>query len=116
MGCQMWKGVRIMQLEDLELMVKSAEKLKHILQDIEELNKRNEKKFIPASTNDRLLTIPDVAERLQTSKQNVYELLRKGFLPYLIIGDKKVRESALVKFMADCEGYNANGSELKKIS
>lgn len=105
-----------MQLEDLELMVKSAEKLKHILQDIEELNKRSEKQFIPVSTNDRLLTIVEVAERLQTSKNNVYELLRKGFLPYLIVGDRKVRESSFNKFIAESEGYDTNGEELKKIS
>ena len=105
-----------MQLEDLAQAVKNAERLMELIKDIEEMQKPTAEPFIPVSMEDRLLTVADVAKRLQTGEPNVRNLMKKGFLPYLIVGDKKIRESTLIKFMAENEGCNTNGEEIKKIS
>lgn len=104
-------------IEELDAILKKTEKIKNTLQDIETLTEGKEDKFIPTSIDDRLLTVEQVAERLNTGKSTVYNLLNKGYLPYLVIGSKKVRESTLVKFMADFEGYDlTTGEEIEKIS
>ena len=106
----------MLNIEELDGILERVEKIKNTIKDIDELTEGKEDKFIPASLNDRLLTVADVAERLKTSENQVRNLLNKGFLPYLIIGTQKIRESTLVKFLADYDGYNLNGEEIKKIS
>ena len=107
----------MISIEELDAILKKTEKIKNTLQDIETLTEGKEDKFIPTSIDDRLLTVEQVAERLNTGKHTVYNLLNKGYLPYLVIGNKKVRESTLVKFMADFEGYDlTTGEKIEKIS
>ena len=106
----------MLSIEELDGILERTEKIKNTIKDIEELTKDKEDKFIPASLEDKLLTVAEVAERLKTSEAQVRNLFKKGFLPYLVIGNQKVRESTLVKFLADCEGYDLNGEEIKKIS
>lgn len=106
----------MISIEELDGILERAEKIKNIMEDIEALTAGNEEKFIPASLDDRLLTVADVAERLKTSEASVRNLCKKGILPYLVIGNQKVRESTLVKFLADYEGFDLNGEEVRKIS
>lgn len=103
-------------IEELDEILERTEKIKNIIKDIETLTEGKENKFLPTSIKDRLLTVEEVAERLNTGKHTVYNLLNKGYLPYLVIGNKKVRESTLVKFMADFEGYDLTGEEIRKIN
>ena len=91
-----------MQLEDLEKAVKNAEKLINLLQDIDAMQKPEEQ-FIPVSMEDRLLKIKECAKRLATTEKTVREYVNNGQLPALKIGDLKVRESTLMKFMAEQE-------------
>lgn len=106
----------MISIEELDGILERTEKIKNTIKDIEELMEGKEDKFIPASMEDRLLTVQEVAERLSTSEPQVRSLLKKGFLPYLVIGNMKVRESTLTKFLADCEGCDLNGEEIRKIS
>lgn len=106
----------MLSIEELDGILERVERIKSTIKDIDELTQGREDKFIPASLNDRLLTVADVAERLKTSENQVRSLLNKGFLPYLVIGTQKIRESTLVKFLADYDGYNLNGEEIRKIS
>ena len=71
-------------IEELDAILKKTEKIKNTLQDIETLTEGKEDKFIPTSIDDRLLTVEQVAERLNTGKSTVYNLLNKGYLPYLV--------------------------------
>lgn len=106
----------MISIEELDGILERTEKIKNTIKDIEELMEGKEDKFIPASMEDRLLTVPEVAERLKTSEAQVRNLFKKGFLSYLVIGTQKVRESTLTKFLAECEGYDLNGEEIRKIS
>ena len=106
----------MLTIEELDGILERVEKIKNTMKDIEEMAKEKEDVFIPASMEDRLLTVQEVAERLSTSEPQVRSLLKKGFLPYLVIGNMKVRESTLTKFLANCEGCDLNGEEIRKIS
>lgn len=57
----------------------------------------------------RLLRVAEVAERLALAKPYVYELIRRGLLPSLRIGDKYVRvsEAALRDWIAHTEQESA---------
>jgi excisionase family DNA binding protein len=50
--------------------------------------------------NDRILTIPQVAEYLQVSKAKIYLLVQKGEIPYIRL-ERNVRiwESELLKWL-----------------
>lgn len=106
----------MISIEELDGILERTEKIKNTIKDIEELMEGKEDKFIPASMEDRLLTVSEVAERLKTSEAQVRSLFKKGFLSYLVIGTQKVRESTLTKFLAECEGCDLNGEEIRKIS
>ncbi len=56
----------------------------------------------PGSQEDRLLTIPEVAERLSVPRAYAYELARRGELPTVRVGKKYVRVPvvALEKWLA----------------
>lgn len=103
-----------MKLEELDELLQKAQQLRDVMTDLENMESV-EKKFIPVSLQDRLLTVAEVAERLATSKTMIYGLINKGILPYLEVGDKKIRESTLVQFIAEYEGYSLNGEEPVKI-
>ncbi len=49
---------------------------------------------VPGSDEDRLLTIPEVAERLSVPRAYAYELARRGELPTVRVGKKYVRVPA----------------------
>lgn len=61
-----------------------------------------------------LYTVQEVADILKTQKNNVYKLINTGLLPALKIGHLKVRRAALIKFLADYEGYDL--TEPEKVS
>jgi excisionase family DNA binding protein len=50
---------------------------------------------------DRLYTIPEVAERLRHGRTRVYQLIRSGRLPSVVVGPRarRVRESDLQAFI-----------------
>lgn len=103
-----------MKLEELDQLLEKAQQLRAVMTDLENMESA-EKKFIPVSLQDRLLTVAEVTERLATSEAMVYDLMNKGLLPYLEIGRRKIRESTLVQFIAEYEGYSLNGEEPVKI-
>lgn len=50
--------------------------------------------------NDKILTIPQVAEYLQVSKAKIYLLVQKGEIPYIRLDrNVRVRESELLKWL-----------------
>lgn len=53
-----------------------------------------------------LYTIQDVAKALKVSRSKVYELKRKGLLPFMKLGAWKCRREALEKFLREYEGYD----------
>lgn len=53
---------------------------------------------------DYLLPISEVAERLRTNKNYVYELINKGLLKALKLGSMKVRNSEINRFLKESEG------------
>ncbi|MEG1061989.1 MAG: helix-turn-helix domain-containing protein [Oscillospiraceae bacterium] len=52
----------------------------------------------------KLFTISEVAKILRTNPASVYELVHAGFLPAMKLGQYKVREESLERFLAECEG------------
>jgi excisionase family DNA binding protein len=54
---------------------------------------------------DRLYTIPEVAERLRHGRTRVYQLIREGRLPSVVLGPRarRVRESDLQVFIASLD-------------
>jgi excisionase family DNA binding protein len=56
------------------------------------------------SMEDFLLTVAEVAARLKTNKNYVYTLIEKKLLNALKIGNLKVRNSELNRFLKDYEG------------
>jgi excisionase family DNA binding protein len=54
---------------------------------------------------DRLLTIPEVAERLHHGRTRVYQLIREGRLRSVAVGPRgrRVRESDLQAFIASLD-------------
>lgn len=53
-----------------------------------------------------LYTIQDVANALKVSRNKVYELKRKGLIPFMKLGAWKCRREALEKFLREYEGYD----------
>lgn len=106
--------VKHMKLEELDQLLEKAQQLRDVMTDLEQMESVD-KKFIPVSLDDKLLTVAEAAKRLSTSESMVYDLMNKGLLPYLEIGRRKIRESTLVQFIAEYEGYSLNGEEPVKI-
>jgi excisionase family DNA binding protein len=52
--------------------------------------------------SDRLLRIPEVQERLQKGRADVYALLKSGALPSVLLGprSRRIRESDLDAYIA----------------
>lgn len=53
-----------------------------------------------------LYTVSEVAKILKTNRGYVYQLINAGILPYVQIGNKKIRHDALAEFLKRAEGYN----------
>ncbi len=53
-----------------------------------------------------LYTVSEVATILKTNRGYVYQLINAGILPYVQIGNKKIRHDALAEFLKKAEGYN----------
>nr|WP_308742070.1 helix-turn-helix domain-containing protein [uncultured Anaerocolumna sp.] len=53
---------------------------------------------------DILLTVKEVAKLLKTSPDYVHKLRKSGVLPFLKIGQYKVRKVSLEKFLEQYEG------------
>jgi excisionase family DNA binding protein len=58
---------------------------------------------------DRLLTIPETCARLHHGRTRVYELIRSGRLPSVLVGPqaRRVRESDLNAFIAGLDASDA---------
>lgn len=56
------------------------------------------------TTVDEVLTVKETAKVLRTNPSFVYQLIKKGFLPALKLGQLKVRRSTLMNFIESCEG------------
>jgi excisionase family DNA binding protein len=54
---------------------------------------------------DRLNTIPEVCQRLHHGRTRVYQLIRQGRLPSVVVGPRarRVRESDLQAFIASLD-------------
>ena len=49
---------------------------------------------------EKIYTVPQVAEYLQISRSKMYDWVRKGKIPYILIGrNKRIRESDLQAWM-----------------
>jgi excisionase family DNA binding protein len=58
----------------------------------------------PTLLGDRLLTVSDVASRMQIGRTRIYELLAGGDLPSVRLGRaRRIRESDLAEFIANQE-------------
>lgn len=55
---------------------------------------------------DRVLSVKEAAEVLNTSKDRVYELHRAGLLRGLQIGHLGFREKSIDEFLEKWDGYN----------
>lgn len=55
---------------------------------------------------DILYTVPQVAELIHTNQNYVGALINSGILPYLKMGHRKIRKSALDNFLEKWEGWD----------
>lgn len=60
---------------------------------------------------DKLYTVSEVAQILKTKPEQVYKLMNKGLLPYMVIGRRKVRAKTLEMFLEKYEGYDITDVE-----
>ena len=60
---------------------------------------------------EKLYTAKEIARILKTNINYVYKLMNTGRLKYMVIGQKKVRESTLNEFIATYEGYDITDPE-----
>lgn len=54
----------------------------------------------------KLYTVKEVSEIIHTNTNYVYNLIRKGFLPAMKLGNYKIRAEALDEFLKESEGKN----------
>ena len=67
-------------------------------------------------SNDLLYTVKEVSELLKTNVDYVHKLRKAGILPFLKIGQYKVRRDALVIFLEQYEGKDlTNPFEIKEL-
>ena len=65
---------------------------------------------------DVLYTVSETAKLIKSNPNYVYELIRKGFLPALKLGNLKVRKTALLEFLERYEGQDLTDlTNIKKI-
>lgn len=76
---------------------------------ISEKKKKERLELISVYQGDILLSVKEAKMVLDvTSDKQIYDLINKGLLDYLIIGSKKIRRSTLDAFMAKYEGCDLN--------
>lgn len=64
-----------------------------------------------------LYTVKEVSQIMHTNPSYVYQLINAGLLPVLKLGSYKVRHIALMKFLAEFEGYDlSDPRNIGKIS
>lgn len=61
-----------------------------------------------------LLTIAEVADKLKTNKNRVYELIKKGHLQALKLGSYKIVSVELERFMLEGQGKDYTDLECVK--
>ena len=61
-------------------------------------------KEVSQTTPDVLYTVKEVAELLKTNRDYVHKLRKAGLLPFLKIGQYKVRKQSLELFLERYEG------------
>ena len=65
---------------------------------------------------DVLYTVTETSKLLKTSKNYVYDLVNKGFLPALKLGNLKIRRTAILEFLEKYEGQDLTDlSNIKKM-
>ena len=65
---------------------------------------------------DVLYTVNETAKLLKTNTNDVYELIRKGFLPALKLGSYKIRKVTLLRFLKANEGKDlTNLDDIKDL-
>jgi excisionase family DNA binding protein len=57
-------------------------------------------------SNDELLTTAEVSKLLKCNKNSVGVLLSSGLLPYLKLGNRKIRRTSLEEFLIKYEGWD----------
>jgi len=63
-----------------------------------------------------LYTVKEVSQIMHTNPSYVYQLINAGLLPVLKLGSYKVRHEALMRFLAEYEGYDlSNPSKVERI-
>lgn len=62
----------------------------------------------------KLYTVAEVATILKVNKQTVYQLIRKGIITALKLGNLKITEEELVKFLKEFNGKDL--SDLNNIT
>lgn len=55
---------------------------------------------------DKVYTVKQVSEILQVNVNRVYDLIRAGLLPALKLGNLKIREASLEKFLEEYDGMD----------
>lgn len=59
-------------------------------------------------TDKILLTVPEVAQLLNTRPDNVRNLMKHGYLSGLKLGEIKVRRATVDKFLEEFDGQDLN--------
>lgn len=69
------------------------------------------------SSNDNILyTVKEVAVLLKTNVDYVHKLRKAGLLPFLKLGQYKVRKEALIEFLSRYEGKDlTNPFDIKNL-
>lgn len=64
-----------------------------------------------------LYTVKEVSQIMHTNPSYVYQLINAGLLPVLKLGSYKIRHEALMKFLAEYEGYDlTDPSKVERIN
>lgn len=63
-----------------------------------------------------LYTVKETSILLKTNPNYIYELIKKGFLPALKLGNLKIRRSAILEFLKKNEGLDLTDlTNIKKL-
>lgn len=59
-----------------------------------------------SQSSELIYTVKEVASILKTNVDYIHNLRRAGLLPFLKLGQYKVRRQALIEFLCKYEGYD----------
>lgn len=63
-----------------------------------------------------LYTVKETSKLLKTNPNYIYELIKKGLLPALKLGNLKIRRSAILEFLKKNEGLDLTDlTNIKKL-